>query len=109
MLSVWQPDGPVPGPDELDRITDDLERLNREMHAAGVFVLSGGLEPPEAADVVLAQEHGYAVQKGPFTRSDVHVGGFTVVDAVSRAAAVEWAERLAGVTGLAIEVRAFAP
>jgi hypothetical protein len=46
MLSVYQPDGPIPPPDVLGKITESLEVLNRDMKAAGAWVFAVGLHPP---------------------------------------------------------------
>jgi hypothetical protein len=40
LLSIYQPDGPVPAPDELGKIMQHLDQLNEEMRAAGAL---GGL------------------------------------------------------------------
>ena len=42
LLSVYQPDGPVPEPEVLEKIGADLEALNAEMRAAGAWVFAGG-------------------------------------------------------------------
>jgi hypothetical protein len=78
LLSVYQPDGPVPEPEVLDQVMADLEVLNAEMRAAGAWVFAGGLHPPSTATVVR-----------------------------SRDAALGWAARLAEATTLPIEVRPF--
>ena len=49
LLSVYQPDGPVPEPEVLDKVMADLEVLNAEMRAAGAWVFAGGLHPASTA------------------------------------------------------------
>ena len=46
LLSVFQPDGPIPSPDKLRRIRADLDALNQEIKDAGAWVFAAGLQPP---------------------------------------------------------------
>jgi hypothetical protein len=105
MLSVYQPDGPVPAPDILGKITQDLEVLNREMKAAGAWVFAVGLHPPSTATVVKVHAGDVLVTDGPFTEAKEHVGGFTIIRAPDLDAALEWGAKLARATTLPIEVR----
>ena len=56
LLSVYQPDGPVPAPEVLQAIAGDLETLNADLRAAGAWVFAGGLFPPSTATVVRAKD-----------------------------------------------------
>src|SRR5438552_8411854 len=79
LLSIYQPDGPVPTPDILGKIKQDLEVLNREMKAAGAWVFTAGLHPPSTATVVKAQAGELLITDGPFTETKEHIGGFTII------------------------------
>jgi hypothetical protein len=105
LLSIYQPDGPVPAPDVLDRIKQDLDVLNREMKAAGAWVFAAGLHPPSTATVVRAQTRDLLITDGPFTEAKEHIGGFTIIRAPDLDAAMEWASKLARATTLPVEVR----
>jgi hypothetical protein len=107
LLSVYQPDGPTPPPETMDRIVADLDALNQEMRAAGAWVFSGGLHPPGTATVVRVQDGQTLTTDGPFVEGKEHVGGFTIVQAPDLDAALEWGRRLAAATTLPIEVRPF--
>jgi hypothetical protein len=107
LLSVYQPDGPTPPPETMDRIVADLDALNREMRAAGAWVFSGGLHPPSTATVVRVQGGQTLTTDGPFAEGKEHIGGFTIVRAPDLDAALEWGRRLAAATTLPIEVRPF--
>lgn len=108
LLSVHQPDGPVPPPDRLDRIMADVDAVDRAMVAAGARVLVAGLEPPAAARVLRPAGGDVVVTQGPYLDGPVHLGGFTVVEAPDLEAATAWGRRLAVATTLPIEVRALA-
>jgi hypothetical protein len=105
MLSVYQPDGPIPPADVLGKITENLEVLNRDLKAAGAWVFAVGLHPPSTATVVKVQAGETLITDGPFTESKEHIGGFTIIRAPDLDAALEWASRLARATTLPIEVR----
>jgi hypothetical protein len=108
LLSVYQPDGPPPAPEVLERIDRDLDALNADLRAAGAWVFAGGLHPPATATVVRSRPDGEVlVTDGPFAESKEHLAGFTIVSAPDLDAALGWAARLARATTLPIEVRPF--
>ncbi len=105
VLSVYQPDGAVPGPDVLGPIMTDLAALEDEMRAADSWVFSAGLFPPSTATVVRADGDGVLTTDGPYVEAKEHIGGFTVLRAPDLDAALEWAGRMARASTLPIEVR----
>lgn len=107
LLSVYQPDGPLPEPEELARIVTAVDAVDRDIRAAGAWVFAGGLFPPSAATVVRARDGQVLITDGPFAEGKEHLGGFTIVDAPDLDAALDWAGRLAEATTLPIEVRPF--
>jgi hypothetical protein len=107
LLSVYQPDGPVPGAEVLAEISGQLDALNAELKAAGAWVFSGGLHAPDSATVVRAKDDEVLMTDGPFAEGKEHLGGFTIVAAPDLDAALGWAGRLAAITTLPVEVRPF--
>ena len=107
LLSVYQPDGPTPEPAALATITRDLDQLNADLKAAGAWVFTGGLHPPDSATVLRPADGDVLVTDGPFTEGKEHIGGFTIVRAPDLDAALEWGRKLALATTLPIEVRPF--
>jgi hypothetical protein len=105
LLSIYQPDGPVPAREVLDRIMGELEVLNREMKAKGEWLFTAGLHPPSTASVVKIQGDEVLITDGPFTEAKEHVGGFVIIRAQDLDAALEWAARVARITTLPVEVR----
>ncbi|MDN4614896.1 YciI family protein [Leifsonia sp. F6_8S_P_1B] len=108
LLSVIQPDGPIPEPEVMDVIERDVTDVNADMRAAGVWVFSGGLLPPATATVVRPSGGELLVTDGPFAEAKEFLGGFTIVDVPDLDAALEWGRRVAAATTLPIEVRPFA-
>jgi hypothetical protein len=107
LLSIYQPDGPPPPPEALGSIAKNLEALNEEMKAAGVWVFGRGLHPPSTATVLRARGSDVLVTDGPYVEGKEHIGGFTIIKASDLDAALEWARRYAKVITLPIEVRPF--
>jgi hypothetical protein len=105
LLSVYQPDGPVPPADVLSRIMNDVGAWSDELKAAGSWVFSAGLNPPSTATVVRAKDGALSMTDGPFVEGKEHIGGFTIIKALDLDVALEWAKGLAKATTLPIEVR----
>jgi len=116
LLAIYQPDGPAPPPELLERVMRDVNALIQETKAAGVWVFSGGLHPPGTATVVRVQRGDVLITDGPFAEGKEHIGGFLIIKVPDLDAALEWARKAArAVTldgrdvegGLPIEVRPF--
>ncbi|GAA2211102.1 YciI family protein [Nonomuraea monospora] len=107
VLTIYQPDGEPPGPEVLEPVMRDLGALEEEMKAAGAWLFSGGLRPPEEAAVLRAGDGEVLTVDGPYTEGKEHVGGFTVIQAPGREAALAWGRRMAAAATLPIEVREF--
>jgi hypothetical protein len=107
LLSVIQPDGPVPAPDVLDEISRNLESLRRQMREAGAWVFAGGLHNASTATTLRPRDGEVLMSDGPFAEGKEHVGGLTIIRAPDLDAALEWGRKVALATTLAIEVRPF--
>jgi hypothetical protein len=108
LLTMYQPDGPIPAPEVLAEIMAQLNVVRGEMEAAGAWVFSNGLCPPDTATVLRPENGGLLTTDGPFAEGKEHVGGVTIITAPDLDAALRWARRQAEITGLPIEVRPFA-
>jgi len=107
LLSVYQPEGPIPPRETLERIMRDLDEVNREMKAAGAWVFSGGLHSPSTATVARLEDGEVLITDGPFAEGKEYLGGFTIISAPDLDAALGWASKIARATALPIEVRPF--
>ncbi|MDN4596593.1 YciI family protein [Leifsonia virtsii] len=107
LLSVIEPDGPVPEPEVMARIDRDVTAVDSDMRTSGVWVFSNGLLPPSSATVLRPGDGEVLVTDGPFAEGKEHLGGFSIVDVPDLDAALEWGRRLALATTLPIEVRPF--
>ena len=117
LLSIYQPDGTPPPPEQLGPVMQNMATLIEEAKAAGVFVSSGGLHPASTATVVRCRRDETLVTDGPFVEGKEHLGGFLIIRGRDLDAAIEWAGRLARVltldspgapdNGLPVEVRPF--
>ena len=107
LLSIYQPDGPAPSPEFLDRVMRDVDALVEETTAAGAWVFNGALHPPSTATVLRLRGGEVLMTDGPFAEGKEHIGGFLVVEAPDLDVALAWGRKLARVLPLPIEVRPF--
>ena len=91
LLSIYQPDGEPPAPDVMDRVAKDLHLLNEELKEAGAWVFTGGLHAPGSATVVRVRDGDVLTTDGPYVEGKEHLGGFWVITAPDRGAALGWA------------------
>lgn len=94
-------------PDEVARITAQVNALEAEMKSAGVFLFGGRLHAPDTATVVRMAQGEVLTTDGPFVESKEHLGGFYIVEAADLDAALAWAGRVTALIGAPIEVRPF--
>lgn len=110
LLSVHMPTNVSPG-----TMTEEEERagysrvaaLEAEMHSAGSLLASGRLEEASAAAVVNATNGKPMTTDGPFLEAKEALGGFYIIEAADRDAALAWAEKTSAAIGMPIEVRGF--
>ena len=95
LLSVYQPDGPVPPPEFLEPIMRDVRAVTEEAKAAGVWVFHAGLHPASTATVVQLRDGELVTTDGPYVESKEHIGGFTIVKTPDLDAALVWARKYA--------------
>ena len=107
LISIYQPDGPPPPPEILDKVMADIEAIRAELKNAGSWVFSGGLHAPSTATVLRPKDGDVLVTDGPFAEGKEHLGGFTILKAPDLDAALAWGRRYAQATTLPIEVRPF--
>ena len=105
LLSIYQPDGDTPPPEVLDPIMADIGALNAELRAAGAWVFTGGLYPPDTATVLRAADGDVVVTDGPYPEGKEHIGGFWVITAPDLDAALGWARKATEASQLPVEVR----
>jgi hypothetical protein len=82
-----------------------MTRYNRELTEAGVLLSLDGLHSVDDAARVSFGAAGPTVTDGPFAEAKEVVGGYWMIQAKSRAEAVEWARRCPAGNGDVIEVR----
>jgi hypothetical protein len=107
LLSIYQPDGGPPPSEVLERVMRELDAVNQELRAAGMWVFTGGLHAPSTATVVRKREGETLLTDGPFAEGKEHIGGIYVIRAPDLDAALAWAEKIARATALPIEARPF--
>jgi len=107
LISMYQPDGPIPPPEVLAEVMRGLGELREEITAAGGWVFAGGLHESTTATVLRARDGEVVMTDGPYVEGKEHLGGITVVEAPELDTVLAWARREAEITGLPVEVRPF--
>ena len=107
LLSVYHPEGEIPLPEVVETIMRDVDALNEELMAAGVWVFGGGLHPSSTATVVRLKGGEVLTTDGPFAEGKEHVGGFWVIRAPDLDSALEWGRKATRACTVPIEVRPF--
>jgi hypothetical protein len=107
LLSMYQPQGPIPSPEVLGPVMEKLGVIRRELQDQGAWVFGQGLHAPETATVLRAQEDEVLVTDGPFAEGKEYLGGVTIIKAPDLDAALAWGRQYTLITGLPIEVRPF--
>src|SRR5262249_16745888 len=86
-----------------EEVMEEIHALNREMIAAGVRKLAGGLGP---ARTLRAQPNGeLLLTDGPYLETKEHVGGLWILECADMDEALAWARKGAKACRTAIEVR----
>jgi len=89
--------------DEWQQVSDDSHAVVRQAKDAGVWVFGGGFH---TYDPVVVDETG-KVTPGPITKSDVVLGGFSVLEVKDAQEAYFWAAKIAKSCRCPQEVREF--
>jgi hypothetical protein len=95
----------VAGPDALRAAMTEAAALCRELNDAGAYVSASPLHPPATATSVRVRDGKRVVTDGPFAETHEILGGYYLILAESRDAAVRIAARHPGARVGSVEVR----
>ncbi|HWC09933.1 MAG TPA: YciI family protein [Acidimicrobiales bacterium] len=108
LLSVHMVEGaPEPSAEEIEQAYKDVDTLNDELRAAGVWVFAGGLHPANTATVVRVEDGQVLTTDGPFAETKEQLGGFWIIEAPDLDAALSWASKATEACKAPVEVRPF--
>jgi hypothetical protein len=107
LVAIHHPDG-YDGSLEGEAMVRDIHVLNEEMEAAGARFFAGGLESAAKAKSLRKQSNGQVViTDGPYLETKEHIGGFWILEAADRDAALAWGRKAAVACRASVEVRGF--
>ena len=96
MIRVDETTGQVPN----EQLMADMGKLMEELTRTGQLVSTAGLRPTsEGVRVRLHRGGSFSVVDGPFTEAKEVIGGYAILEAASRAEAVELTRRFLKVHG----------
>ena len=104
LLSVWHDDEYVVdfSGEDMQRLAAQVGAYNEELEKAGAWVFGNGLQPASTASVC---RPGDVVTDGPYAEAKEQIGGFWVIEAPDRAAALEWARKASNACEGPVELR----
>ena len=105
--SAEEPTMATMDPAELESAMAAAGAFIEELTASGALVFAGGLHPPSTAVTVDGTGDQLTLHDAPYTEAPEYLGGFWVIEAADRDAAVTWAAKASKALGARIEVRAF--
>jgi hypothetical protein len=82
-----------------------MMKYNESLQKAGVLLALDGLHPPSTGARVSFPGGKPKVTDGPFTETKEVIGGYWMIEAKSKAEAVEWAKRCPAGENEVIEIR----
>jgi hypothetical protein len=109
LLSVWHDadyEVDFSGP-EMQRIVAQVTAFNEATEAAGVWVFGGGLVAASSATVIRSTNGAPSMTDGPYAETKEQMGGFWVIEAADRDAALAWGAKAAAACEGPVEVRPF--
>lgn len=92
-----------------DSYTGAWRAYHKALAESGTFVAGDPLEVPETGTTIRIREGKRGVQDGPYADTKEQLGGFTILEAGSLDAALEWAARCPAASYGVVEVRPLAP
>ncbi len=107
LLSIYQPDGDLPAPEVLEKISGQVRAVDEEMRAVGAWAFAGGLHAASTAMVINPRSEAMPMTDGPYVEGKEHIGGLVIINAESLDEALAWGRKLALATTLPVEVRPF--
>jgi hypothetical protein len=84
---------------------EKMMRFNKSLQEAGVLLALDGLHPPAAGIRVSSVNGKPTIVDGPFAEAKEVIGGYWMIDVVSRDEAIAWASRCPLNPGDTIEIR----
>jgi hypothetical protein len=105
LLSVWHDEeyGTDFDTPEMQRIGPQVNAVNEEMQSAGAWVFGAGLLPASSATVIRPGD--VLMTDGPYVEAKEQMGGFWVIEAPDRDAALEWSRKAAAACERPVELR----
>ena len=66
LLSIYQPDGDIPAPEVLEKISGEVRAVEEDMRAAGAWVFAGGLHAASTATVLDPRSEAMPMTDGSY-------------------------------------------
>jgi hypothetical protein len=97
----------APSPEAMQKAYKDVDVLNDELMAEGVWVFAGGLHPADTATTLRVVDGEVLTTDGPFAETKEQLGGFWIIKVPDLDAALKWAAKATVACQAPVEVRPF--
>lgn len=109
LLGVRINEGAMPPAEDIQTSGSQVDKINDELHSAGVWMFAGGLGLSDSTTVVRVENGNTTMTDGPFVETKEQLGGFWVIRVADLDEALAWAGKCAAACQAPIEVRPFDP
>jgi hypothetical protein len=92
-------------PEDGAAMLSAYNEFGRQVEEAGAFVSGAGLQPTPTATTVRVRDGERLMTDGPFAETKEQLGGFYLLECKDLDEAIEWAAKIPGAQGGAVEVR----
>jgi hypothetical protein len=93
--------------EQMQTVFEAVDAFNNKLQSEGAWVFAGGLMPYESTITVDNTGEAPVITDGPYTESNVYLGGFWVVEAADLEAALDLAQQASKACQGRVEVRPF--
>ncbi len=97
MYTLGDDSTPIPPP--TPEVMVEMGKFMEEATNAGALVATGGMSPTSQGVTVRYANGKFQVIDGPYTESKELIGGWALVQAASKAEAIDWAKRFLRIAG----------
>lgn len=106
VVAIYHPDNYDPSI-ESEAMIGDISALNKEMIAAGVRKLAGGLASAPHTKALRPEPDGEVlITDGPYLETKEHIGGLWILETADMDQALAWARKAVKACRAPVEVRA---
>ncbi len=91
--------------EDMEKVYEAHRSYGEALEKAGVIRGGAELKPTSAATTIRFSNGNPRTTDGPFAESKEHLGGYYLIEVDNLEQAIEWAEKIPGMTSGGVEIR----